>query len=206
MKSSSRYIENAVEAFKNLPGVGHKSALRFVLHLVKHRPGVCDDLINSIKDIKDNLKTCNDCGNFSDDLLCHICSDPKRKKEVICVVESVRDLMAIEETGHFFGTYHILGGVISPIEGIGPEDLRLIELVQKVKNNEVNELIMAISPTIEGETTIYYISNLLREVEVKISVIARGVSFGGELEYADELTLGRSIVSRTPYAKIAGSN
>lgn len=189
-----------------MPGVGHKSALRFVLHLVKHKPGICDELINSIRDLKDNLKTCPKCGNFSDEALCHICSDPKRKREVICVVESVRDLMAIEETGHFYGTYHILGGVISPIEGIGPEDLKLIELVERVKEQEVDELIMAISPTIEGETTIYYISNLLKEMDVKISVIARGVSFGGELEYADELTLGRSIVSRMPYAKFLGSN
>lgn len=199
MKSSSKYIDKAVDAFRNLPGVGQKTALRYVLHMIKRRPDLCNELIAAVTDIRDKLQSCTTCGNYSDDKECSICMSRHRKSDTVCVVESVRDLMAIEETSQFNGTYHVLGGVISPLEGIGPEDLRLMELVERVREKEVRELIMAISPTIEGETTIYYISNMLRDLDVNISIIARGVSFGGELEYADEVTLGRSILSRTPY-------
>ncbi len=199
MKSSSKYIDKAVEAFRNLPGVGQKTALRYVLHLIKSRPDLCNELITAATDIRDKLQSCSTCGNYADERECSICTSRHRKHDTVCIVESVRDLMAIEETSQFNGTYHVLGGVISPLEGIGPENLRLLELVDRVREKDIRELIMAISPTIEGETTIYYISNLLKEYDVNISIIARGVSFGGELEYADELTLGRSILSRTPY-------
>jgi recombination protein RecR len=199
--TSSKYLDKAVLAFKNLPGVGEKSALRFVLHLVKNRPYACEELISAISHLKDHLRDCQNCGNLSDHALCSICTDPKRKKGTLCIVESVRDLMAIEETGQFFGSYHVLGGLISPLEGIGPEELNLEKLAERIEKESIQELIMAVSPTIEGETTIYYLSHLIDNAKTKISVIARGVAFGGELEYADELTLGRSILSRIPYAK-----
>jgi recombination protein RecR len=199
--TSSKYLDKAVLAFKNLPGVGEKSALRFALHLVKNRPYACEELISALTNIKDHLKNCSNCGNLADENICSICLDHKRKTGTLCVVESVRDLMAIEETGQFFGSYHVLGGLISPIEGIGPEELNLENLARRIKEESIEEIIMAVSPTIEGETTIYFLSNLITSTETKISVIARGVAFGGELEYADELTLGRSILSRIPYAK-----
>lgn len=201
MKYSSQIIEEAVDAFSKLPGVGKKSALRMVLHLVQTDPGAMDGIVQGIHGIQNNLKTCQICANFSDDEVCQICRNPRRDKQTICVVESIRDVIAIEETDQYFGTYHVLGGVISPIDGIGPADLNFDQLFKRVQEQDVKELIMGLSPTIEGETTIFYISKKMKEMDVKISIIARGISFGGELEYADGLTLGRSILSRISYVQ-----
>ncbi len=199
MNFSSNLIEKAVEAFATLPGIGKKTALRLILHLVKQEPDKVEAFGKAIVDMRKNIKFCKHCHNLSDEPICQICKDPRRDKTTVCVVESIRDVMAIEDTSQYKGLYHVLGGVISPIEGIGPEDLEIQSLIQRVKETEVKELIMAVSPTIEGETTIFYISKNIDQEKTTISTIARGVSFGGELEYTDELTLGRSIVARTPY-------
>ncbi|MFM8362563.1 MAG: recombination mediator RecR [Haliscomenobacter sp.] len=199
MNYPSKLIEAAVQGFAGLPGIGRKTALRLVLHLVNRPPEVSERFAESILQMRRNIRSCSVCGNLSDDGICVICADARRDRSLVCVVESVRDVMAIEATQQFRGLYHVLGGVISPLEGVGPSDLRIEPLVQRVDEGEVQELIMAISPTIEGETTIFYISRLLQEKPVQISAIARGVAFGGELEYADELTLGRSIATRAPY-------
>lgn len=204
MKFSSKTLEKAVEAVSALPSIGKKSALRLVLHLASNKGDKKRRLIDALEALSRDLKQCNQCFNYSDTEVCDICSDPVRNKKQICIVESVKDVMAIENTQQYSGVYHILGGVISPLEGVGPEDLNIESLVQRLKTEEIEELIMAISPTIEGDTTIYYISKLI-DSEVTISTIARGVSFGGELEYADELTLGRSIHSRTVYSKSISS-
>ena len=201
MKFSSKLLEDAVAAFSSLPSIGKKTALRLVLHLLKQPTEVSEEFTTALLKMRTEIKFCTQCHNISDEQLCTICKDPRRDKSVICVVESIRDVMAIEETGQFKGLYHILGGVISPIEGIGPSELNITTLVARAENSDSKEIIMAISPTIEGDTTIYYISKKLREAKVTISTIARGISFGGELEYADEVTLGRSIVSRRPYNK-----
>ncbi len=199
MKFSSRLIEEAVEAFATLPGIGKKSALRMVLHLLNQNKEYTEHFGAALTKMRDNIKFCAVCNNVSDAQVCDICNDAYRDKSVICVVESIRDVMAIEDTGQYRGQYHVLGGVISPIEGIGPQELNIENLVYRTENEEVKEIVMAISPTIEGETTIYYISKRLTGKSVKVSTIARGVSFGGELEYTDEVTLGRSIISRIPY-------
>lgn len=200
MNHSSRLLQEAVDAFASLPGIGRKTALRLALHLLKQEPDRVDQLSNAIKQFRREIRLCQTCFNLSDHEKCSICADHHRLKQTICVVESVRDVMAIEETQQFRGLYHVLGGVINPLDGVGPEQLQIESLVSRIKTAQPDEIIMAISPTIEGETTIYYISRLLRELPVKISTIARGVAFGGELEYADEITLGRSIMSRIPYA------
>ncbi|MBT8230987.1 MAG: recombination protein RecR [Saprospiraceae bacterium] len=200
MKFSSKTLEKAVEAMSALPSIGKKSALRLVLHLANNKGEKKKRLIEAINALQDELKICKCCHNYADTEICDICNDQARNKKQICVVESVKDVMAIENTMQFSGVYHILGGVISPLEGIGPDELNIDSLLERLKIQEVEELIMAISPTIEGETTIYYVSKLIDD-SVSISTIARGVSFGGELEYADELTLGRSIQSRTQYNK-----
>lgn len=199
MKFSSKTLEKAVEALSLLPSIGRKSALRLALHLADNNTDKKDRIINALTSLRDDLQSCKECYNYSDADICDICADRARNRNTICVVESVKDVMAIENTQQFNGVYHVLGGVISPLEGVGPEDLRIDALMVRVKMREdIEELIMAISPTIEGDTTIYYISKLLED-KIKVSTIARGVSFGGELEYADELTLGRSIHSRTIY-------
>lgn len=199
MNFSSKLIEEAVNAFATLPGIGKKTALRLVLHLVNQEPDASKTFADAILKMRANIKFCETCHNLSDTPTCTICADPRRDRSVVCVVESIRDVMAIEDTSQYRGLYHILGGVISPIEGIGPNDLNIDSLVERVQQGEAKEIVMAVSPTIEGETTIFYISKKLQEHPVRISTIARGVSFGGELEYADELTLGRSIVARIPY-------
>ena len=201
MKYSSRILEEAVNALSSLPSIGKKSALRLVLHLAGDSNGKSKAIVESLKKLDSELKQCTQCFNFADEALCQICSDPHRDKNIVCVVESARDVMAIEDTQQFSGVYHVLGGVISPLDGVGPEDLNIQSLIDRVNNGEVNELVMAISPTIEGDTTIFYISKKMESSELNISTIARGVAFGGELEYADELTLGRSIISRIPYNK-----
>ncbi|MCB0651989.1 MAG: recombination protein RecR [Saprospiraceae bacterium] len=199
MNFSSKLIEEAVEAFASLPGIGKKTALRLVLHLIKQDAEKSEEFANAIVNMRKHIKTCQQCHNISDDDICSICSNSRRDRSVICVVENIRDLMAIEDTGQFRGLYHVLGGIISPIEGVSPSDLTIDGLLSRVDKGEVKEIIMAISPTIEGDTTIFYITKQLKNKGVKVSTIARGVSFGGELEYADELTLGRSILTRTPY-------
>ncbi len=201
MNLSSKLLENTVQAFSALPGIGKKTALRLALHLLQTDKEQVEEFCEAISVMKKNIKFCKTCHNLSDELDCSICLSAKRIKETVCVVEGIKDLMAIENTEQFNGVYHVLGGVISPIEGIGPQDLNIDSLLERVQKGTIKELIMAISPTIEGETTIFYISKQLKDSPVRISTIARGVSFGGELEYADELTLGRSIVSRIPYQK-----
>jgi recombination protein RecR len=196
MQFSSRLIEDAVNALAGLPGIGKKTALRLVLHLVQKPTEDSVQLARAVAKMRENIRHCITCGNLSDQDVCSICRDQRRDRSIICVVESIRDVMAIEETQQYRGVYHVLGGVISPIEGIGPADLNIDTLLERAKNDEVNEVIMAISPTIEGDTTIFYLNRQLTEADVQVSSIARGVSFGGELEYADEVTLGRSIVAR----------
>jgi len=199
MNISSKLLENAVNALATLPGIGKKTALRLALNLLQSDKQAVEEFCQAISDMRKNIKFCQKCHNLADADLCSVCLSPKREHSLVCVVESIKDAMAIENTQHYNGAYHILGGIISPIEGIGPNDLNVQTLVERVRSGEVKELVMALSPTIEGDTTIYYISKQLKDFDIKISTIARGVSFGGELEYADELTLGRSIVSRIPY-------
>jgi recombination protein RecR len=199
MNFSSKILEESVIALSSLPGVGRKSALRLALHLALDQSKKAQKIAAALTRLGTEIRKCSLCCNISDHEVCYICAKASRKSAVICVVESARDVMAIEDTNQFNGRYHVLGGVISPLDGIGPSDLSIDLLLKRIKEEQTAELIMAISPTIEGETTIYYITKLLKDTDVKISVIARGVSFGGDLEYADELTLGRSITSRVPY-------
>ncbi len=199
MEFSSKLIQEAVDAFATLPGIGKKTALRLVLHLVNRPAEDTEHLTVALQRMRQEIQLCQICQNLSDQSVCSICSDPRRDKQLICVVEQVRDVMAVEDTQQYRGLYHVLGGVIAPIEGIGPADLAIDSLIQRVQEDEVKEVIMAISPTIEGDTTIFYLSKQLAPFNVTLSTIARGISFGGELEYADELTLGRSILARVPY-------
>ena len=199
MNFSSKLIESAVQAFATLPGIGRKTALRLVLHLVNRPEEATEQFANALVRMRQGICSCRECGNLADESICSICADRRRDRSLVCVVENIRDVMAIEDTQQYRGLYHVLGGIISPLEGIGPQDLNIDQLVHRVDQGEIRELIMAISPTIEGETTIFYLSRLLRDKPITISTIARGVAFGGELEYADEVTLGRSILTRTPY-------
>jgi recombination protein RecR len=199
MELSSKLLADAVEALSGLPSIGRKTALRLALHMLNREPEFTEQLVEAVGKMRREIRFCEKCHNISDEQFCRICSNPRRDAATICVVESIRDVMAIESTGQYQGHFHILGGVISPIDGVGPETLEIDSLVQRIAAGEVKEVIMAISPTIEGETTIYYLSRQLQPYDVKVSTIARGVSFGGELEYADELTLGRSIQARIPY-------
>ena len=199
MNFSSTLMEEAVLAFATLPGIGKKTALRLVLHLMNQPTQASEQFSEALVKMRRNIKHCSICHNVADTEVCTICASPKRNKQIVCIVETIRDVMAIEATGQFNGVYHVLGGVISPIEGIGPDDLNIDSLEERVSNEKIKEVIMAISPTIEGDTTIFYISKKIKDLNVKISTIARGISFGGELEYADELTLGRSIATRLPY-------
>ena len=201
MQFSSVLLSEAVESFSSLPGIGKKTALRLVLHLLQEDPNATKNMAESLVKMRENIKYCSQCFNISDNDICQICSNSKRDNSVICVVRNIKDIIAIEETGHFFGVYHVLGNLISPIDGIGPDDIRISELEARVQKDEVKEIIMAITPSIEGDTTIFYISKKLNQKDIPISTIARGVSFGGELEYADEITLGRSIVSRVKYER-----
>ena len=201
MNYSSKLIENAVEAFASLPGIGRKTALRLVLHLLKQDTQTTRQFAAALTTLREDIRECRTCHNLSDHEICAICADPRRDRALVCVVETIRDLLAIEDTGQYRGLYHVLGGIISPIEGVGPGDLNMESLLQRIEIGEIKEVIMAISPTIEGETTSYYLSKKLPESNIQISAIARGVSFGGELEYADELTLARSILARVPYTQ-----
>ena len=199
MNFSSKLIEEAVNSFASLPGIGRKTALRLVLHLVKQPNENTEGFANALLCMRAGIKICGMCHNISDAEVCSVCLDMRRDRTTVMVVEGIRDVMAVEETGQFRGLYHILGGVISPIEGVGPQDLNIDSLMDRIAQGEIKEIIMAVSPTIEGDTTIYYVSKKLSLHDVKISTLARGISFGGELDYADEVTLGRSIVQRIPY-------
>lgn len=198
MNFSSSLLEQAVQEFAKLPGIGKKTALRLVLHLVKQPQEEVRQFAEAIARMRNEIRFCTKCCNVSDAALCNICSNPLRKKELICVVETIRDVIAIESTQQFSGTYHVLGGVISPLDGVGPDQLQIEPLLQRLQTDGVEELIFALSPTIQGDTTLFYISKKLRNHPVKITTIARGIAFGGELEYADELTLARSIQNRQP--------
>lgn len=199
MKYGSKLVEEAVQQFSTLPGIGKKTALRLVLHILNENEEYTKQFSSALTEMKEGIKHCTVCCNISDSEICGICSDKRRDKHLICVVESIRDVMAIEATEQYRGLYHVLGGVISPLEGIGPSDLHIDVLLERVRVEHKPEVIMAISPTIDGETTSFYLYKLLAKEEVKVSQISRGISFGGELEYADELTLSRSIESRLPY-------
>lgn len=199
MNFPSKLIEEAVQELSKFPGVGKKSALRMVLYLLKKDPETATKLGNSIIRLRNEITYCTRCFNVSDSAVCNICNNPKRDNQVICVVEDLKDVMAIENTNQFFGTYHVLGGLINPIYGIGPDQLQIESLIQRIKDEGTKEIIMALSATMEGDTTIFYLSKKLNEMAVQISTISKGIAIGGELEYADEITLGRSILSRVPY-------
>lgn len=195
----SQLLEKAVNEFAKLPGIGRKTALRLVLHLLRQDVEEVEHFATAMTDMKLHIKRCRICHNISDSDVCPVCSNPQRDTSVVCVVENIRDVMAIENTAQFNGLYHVLGGIISPMDGIGPSDLEIDSLVQRVSQGGVNEVILALSPTMEGDTTNFYIFRKLAGYDVKMSVIARGISVGDELEYADEVTLGRSILNRTPF-------
>lgn len=195
---TSKLIEDAVNAFCKLPGIGKKTALRMVLHLLKEPEDTTKIFTESIAKMRTEIKFCQTCNNIADGEICSICANPSRKKELICVVENFRDLITIENTGQFSGVYHILGGLLSPLEGIGPDQLYINQLIERIRQDQPRELIMALSPTIEGDTTVYYINKLVNNRSILISGIARGVAFGGELEYTDEITLGKAIAKRLP--------
>lgn len=197
----SQLLEKAVSEFAKLPGIGRKTALRLVLHTLRQTDEDVDQFVSAISRMKKEVKYCCVCHNISDTDVCPICSDPKRDTSTICVVENIQDVMAIENTQQYHGLYHVLGGIISPMDGIGPNDLQIGSLVDRVSEGGVKEVILALSSTMEGDTTNFYISRKLADYEVKLSVIARGISVGDELEYTDEVTLGRSILNRTPFGK-----
>ncbi|MEQ8519796.1 MAG: recombination mediator RecR [Cytophagales bacterium] len=199
MQYPSRLIEKAVEEFSRLPGIGSKTALRLVLHLLKKDKSQSQALSESIQELRENIRYCEKCCNISDKNICEICANPGRDTEILCVVQDVRDVMAIENTGQYRGLYHVLGGIISPIEGISPNDLNIDSLLNRVKDDAIKEIIFALSSTMEADTTAFYISKKLKDNDIKMSSIARGIPIGGELEYADEITLARSISQRMTY-------
>lgn len=201
MEFSSKLLERAVSEVSQLPGIGKRTALRLVLHLLRQPKEQTTYLTQALDNLVNDIKLCKSCYNISDVELCEICSSPKRDETTICVVEDVRDVMAIENTAQFQGLYHVLGGKISPMEGIGPNNLQIDSLVEKVKLGTVKELVFALSSTMEGDTTNFYIYKQIKDLDVQISAIARGISVGDELEYADEVTLGRSILNRVPFEK-----
>lgn len=195
---SSSLLENAVNEFATLPGIGRKTALRLVLHLIKKDVASVANFSSAISKMREEILFCTRCHNISDKNICNICADTMRKKEMICIVETIRDVIAIESTRQYNGLYHVLGGSISPLDGIGPDQLQIESLLKRIQEEDLQELIFALSPNIQGDTTIYYISKKLKNHNIKITTIARGIAFGGELEYADEMTLARSISNRIP--------
>lgn len=204
MNLPSALLDQAVQAFSQLPGIGKKTALRLVLHLLKQDPAQVEFFAESIRKMRQDIKFCRRCNNVSDGDVCSICSNSMRKQELICVVESIRDVIAIESTSQYNGTYHVLGGVISPLDGIGPDQLQIEGLLDRIQKEGVEEIIFALNPTIQGDTTIYYIQKKLTadpSKPVRVTTIARGIAFGGELEYADEMTLARSLQNRLPVEK-----
>ena len=199
MNYSSQLLEKAVTEINRLPGIGSKTALRLALHLLRQDEGKVDALANSIVKMRREVRYCNTCYNICDDECCEICRNPLRDKSIVCVVENIQDVMAIENTMQYRGLYHVLGGVISPMDGIGPSDLQIESLVERVRQGGVAEVILALSPTMEGDTTNYYIFRKLEETGVKVTVIARGVAQNDELQYTDEVTLGRALAGRIPF-------
>ncbi len=197
----SRLLESAVNEFSKLPGIGKKTALRLVLHLLKQEKEMVFKFSDTLHQMREEIMYCSSCHNISDSQICNICADQNRNHSLICVVESIRDVMAIENTQQFSGIYHVLGGVISPMDGIGPDDLTIGPLVDKIKSGEVNEVIFALSTTMEGDTTNFYLYKKFEKYNIVTTTIARGVSIGDELEYTDEVTLGRSLVNRLPFEK-----
>ena len=201
MQFSSSLLENAVNEFAKLPGIGKKTALRLVLHLLKQNENDVTRFSEVIAKMRNEIKFCHRCYNVADGDICSICANSVRKQETICVVENIRDVIAIESTQQYNGTYHVLGGVISPLDGIGPDQLHIDSLINRVQKEKTEELIFALNPNIQGDTTIYYIQKKLPHIELRITTIARGIAFGGELEYADEMTLARSLQNRLPIEK-----
>lgn len=195
----SKLLNDAVEELAKLPGVGRKTALRLALHLLKQPKEDIERFGNTIIDFRSNIKHCTYCNNLSDDEICDICSNSRRDRSTVCVVESIRDVMSIEKTQQYNGLYHVLGGIISPMEGIGPSQLEIDLLLKRLDEGDVQEIVLALNTTMEGETTCYYIHKKLKNYSVEITTLARGIGFGDELEYADELTLGRSIKNRQPF-------
>lgn len=203
---SSSLLENAVNEFAKLPGIGKKTALRLVLHLLKKDVSDVKTFSEVVLKMREEIHFCSRCRNIADKEVCNICADRSRKQEIICVVETIRDVIAIESTQQYNGLYHVLGGIISPLDGIGPDELEIESLIRRVNEEKTEELIFALSPNIQGDTTIYYISKKLKDIPVKITTIARGIAFGGELEYADEMTLARSISNRMPVENYVSNN
>lgn len=199
MDFSSKLLENAVQEISQLPGIGKRTALRLALYLLKQPKEQTQLLSKSLSDLREGVVFCDECHNLSDTELCEICASPKRNKSLLCVVEDIRDVMAIENTGQFHGVYHVLGGIISPMDGIGPQDLTIQSLLDKIKKETVSEIIFALSATMEADTTNFYIYKLLSPFGVKTSTIARGIPVGDDLEFTDEVTLGRSILARVPF-------
>lgn len=206
MEFSSKYLEKAVQEIAGLPGIGRKTALRLALHLLRKEQVEVEALAESLVDLHQGVKRCHSCGNLSDRELCEICENPQRDQTTVCVVEDVRDVMAIENTGQYRGVYQVLGALISPMDGIGPSELNLKSLLEKVEAKQVKEVILALSTTMEGETTSFYVYKKLKEQGISLSTIARGISVGDQLEYADELTLARSIKNRLPYEQSVEQN
>jgi recombination protein RecR len=199
MKIPSKYVEEAVEQLSTLPSIGKRSALRLVIELLNRKPEEIERFAQSFINMKKHVKKCTSCGNITDEEVCEICLNPKRSKKTICVVEDIRDVMAIEETGIYSGIYHVLGGVISPMDGIGPSDLNILPLLEKIQLGEVEEVIFALSATMEGDTTNFFLYKKLQTFRIQVTTLSRGVSVGSELQYADGLTLGRSLLNRTPF-------
>ncbi|GLU45622.1 recombination mediator RecR [Allomuricauda sp. NBRC 101325] len=206
MEFSSKLLENAVYEVSQLPGIGKRTALRLVLHLLKQPEEQTELLANALLKLRTEVNFCKNCFNISDTELCEICANPKRDETLVCVVEDIRDVMAIENTSQYNGLYHVLGGKISPMEGVGPQDLNIVPLISKVREGHIKELIFALSSTMEGDTTNFYIFRQLEGLNVATSTIARGIAVGDELEYADEVTLGRSIVNRVPFENSIKAN
>lgn len=196
---SSKLLENAVEEMSRFPGIGKRSALRLILHLLNQHEDQTIDLAQALVKLRTEIKFCKNCHNVSDSEICEICQSTKRQKDIVCVVEDIRDVMAIENTQQYNGLYHVLGGKISPMDGIGPQNLNIETLVNKVKNGKIEEIIFALSSTMEGDTTNFYIYKQIQNFDIKTSSIARGIAVGDELEFADEITLGRSIINRQPF-------
>ena len=201
MQFSSQLLENAVNEFAKLPGIGKKTALRLVLHLLKQEENNVQQFSEVIAKMRNEIKFCQRCYNVADGDICSICANSMRKQETICVVENIRDVIAIESTQQYNGTYHVLGGIISPLDGVGPDQLNIESLVNRVQKEKTEEIIFALNPNIQGDTTIYYIQKKLQHTNIQITTIARGIAFGGELEYADEMTLARSLQNRLPIEK-----
>jgi recombination protein RecR len=202
MELPSKYLQDAVDQMSSLPGIGKRTALRLVLHLMAQNEDEVKGFANSFFELKSKVKQCRNCGNLSDVEICKICTDTKRDSSLICVVQDIRDVLAIENTMQYRGLYHILGGLISPMEGVGPSDLNIDSLVERASSNDAKEIILALSATMEGDTTNFYLFKKLKDANVSVSIISRGIGIGSEIEYTDEVTLGRSIMNRSPFEMV----